>query len=124
MLRRCKYDQIFDASCTTWEKDAETNLMFLLSVQRKANKLLMQNGYLYLSDVYNMIGINPGVYDANDIRSVGWIKTIKNIKDRMLVDFGIYDLHEVLNRRFVNGYERDVILHFNVQGDVLKKGGK
>ena len=35
------------------------------------------------------------------------------------VDFGIYDINKPKNRDFVNGYERTILLDFNVDGDIL-----
>ena len=35
------------------------------------------------------------------------------------VDFGIYDTSKEANRNFVNGYERTILLDFNVDGNIL-----
>ena len=35
------------------------------------------------------------------------------------VDFGIYNIHRPESRAFVNGYERTILLDFNVDGDIL-----
>ena len=34
------------------------------------------------------------------------------------VDFGIYDINREANHDFVNGYERTIILDFNVDGNI------
>ena len=50
---------------------------------------------------------------------VGWIYDEKNPMGDNYVDFGIYDLHDDAKRRFVNGYERSILLDFNVDGNIL-----
>ena len=35
------------------------------------------------------------------------------------VDFGIMDVNRPKNRDFVNGYERAILLDFNVDGNIL-----
>lgn len=35
------------------------------------------------------------------------------------VDFGIYNTSKEANRNFVNGYERTILLDFNVDGNIL-----
>ena len=37
------------------------------------------------------------------------------------VDFGLYDLTNEAKRRFVNGYERTILLDFNVDGVIYDK---
>lgn len=110
-----EYSKFFDESCPGFTKDPEYNLMFLKDQQRYANDLLKAKGYLFLNDVYEMIGI-PRT-QAGQI--VGWIYDEKNPIGDNFVDFGIYDLHKEANRDFVNGYERVILLDFNVDGDIL-----
>lgn len=110
-----EYSKFFDESCPGFTKDPEYNLMFLKDQQRYANDLLKSKGYLFLNDVYEMLGI-PRT-QAGQI--VGWIYDEKNPIGDNFVDFGIYDLHKEANRDFVNGYERVILLDFNVDGDIL-----
>lgn len=110
-----EYSKFFDESCPGFTKDPEYNLMFLKDQQRYANDLLKSKGYLFLNDVYDMLGI-PRT-QAGQI--VGWIYDEKNPIGDNFVDFGIYDLHKEANRDFVNGYERVILLDFNVDGDIL-----
>ena len=53
-------------------------------------------------------------------QKVGWIYDKKNPTGDNYVDFGIYS-SDVAKRRFVNGYERSILLDFNVDGDILDK---
>lgn len=50
---------------------------------------------------------------------VGWIYDEKNPIGDNFVDFGIYDMHKEANRDFVNGYEKVILLDFNVDGNIL-----
>ena len=109
------YARFFDDGCTGWEKDPELNLMFLRRQQSHANDMLKARGYLFLNEVYEMLGI-PRT-KAGQI--VGWIYDEKNPIGDNFVDFGIYDINNEKNRDFVNGYERTILLDFNVDGNIL-----
>ena len=108
------YARCFDESCVGWEKDAEHNLFFLRQQQNYANDLLKSQGYLFLNDVYKMLGIP--VTQAG--QAVGWIYDEECPNGDNYVDFGIYDLCKEANRHFVNGYERSIWLDFNVDGPI------
>ena len=54
-------------------------------------------------------------------QQVGWIYDEKNPIGDNYVDFGIYDGNRERNRAFVNGYERTILLDFNVDGYILNK---
>lgn len=109
------YARFFDVGNDNWSKDPEFNLMFLKRQQDYANDKLKEQGYLFLNDVYTMIGIPKT--KAGQV--VGWVYDEKNPIGDNYVDFGIYNLHRQANRDFVNGYERTILLDFNVDGDIL-----
>lgn len=109
------YARFFDESCDAWEKDSEYNLMTLRAQQQYANNLLQAKGHLFLNEVYDMLGI-PRT-KAGQI--VGWIYDENNPVGDNYVDFGIYDVNREKNRDFVNGYERSILLDFNVDGNIL-----
>lgn len=109
------YAKFFDDGCKGWEKDPEYNLMFLRQTQQYANDKLIADGYLFLNDVYEMLGI-PRT-KAGQI--VGWVYDKKNPIGDNFVDFGIYDTNREANRDFINGYERVILLDFNVDGNIL-----
>ena len=109
------YARFFDDGCTGWTKDPEYNLMFLRDQQRYANDLLKSRGHIFLNEVYDMLGIQRTKAGA----CVGWIYDEKNPVGDNFVDFGIYDLYKERNRDFVNGYERTILLDFNVDGNIL-----
>lgn len=109
-----EYARFFDDGCTGWEKDAEMNLMFLRSQQQYANDLLRARGRLFLNEVYRMLGIP----ETKAGQVVGWVYDEEHPIGDNYVDFGIYDLNKPKNRDFVNGYERTVLLDFNVDGNI------
>ena len=84
--------------------------------QAYANEKLKAKGYLFLNDVYKMLGI-PAT-KAGQI--VGWIYDEKNPIGDNFVDFGLYDMNKPVVRDFVNGYERTILLDFNVDGNILE----
>ena len=109
-----EYAKFYDDGCSNWQKDAEHNLWFLRQQQNWANEKLKSQGYLFLNDVYDMLGIPKT--SAGQI--VGWIYDEKNPHGDNFVDFGIYDYTKEVNRDFVNGYERTILLDFNVDGPI------
>ena len=110
------YSKFFDSGCTGWTKDPEANLNFLKLQQNFANNKLQARGYLFLNEVYDMLGI-PRT-KAGQI--VGWIYDEDCPVGDNFVDFGIYEGNEAA-RRFVNGYEPTILLEFNPDGNILDK---
>lgn len=110
------YARFFDDGCLGWEKNPEMNLCFLKQTQSYANKKLQTQGYLFLNDVYEMLGIPKTA--AGQV--VGWYYDEKNPIGDNFVDFGIYDMYNERKRAFVNGLERVILLDFNVDGNILE----
>lgn len=103
------YARMFDETNTNWSKSSDYNLMFLKSQQNMFNDLLQARGHVFLNEVYDALGIprsKPGAV-------VGWM--IGPGGDNF-IDFGIFDGDNPRARDFVNGYERSIILDFNVDG--------
>lgn len=111
------YARLFDDGCLGWTKDPEYNLMFLKDQQRYANDRLKTKGCLFLNEVYDMLGIPRTKAGA----VVGWIFDEKHPNGDNFVDFGIYDMNNQKTRDFVNGYERTILLDFNVDGVIYDK---
>jgi hypothetical protein len=109
-----EYARFYDDGCTGWEKDPEYNLMFLRAQQAYANDKLKAQGYLFLNEVYDMLGIPKT--KAGQV--VGWIYNPTEPNGDNYVDFGIYDMYKENCRDFVNGYERVILLDFNVDGNI------
>ena len=109
------YARFFDESCSGWTKDPEFNLMFLRRQQDYANEKLRKRKYLFLNEVYAMVGL-PAT-KAGQI--VGWVYDEKNPVGDNYVDFNIYNGNSERARMFVNGQERSILLDFNVDGNIL-----
>lgn len=110
-------DKFYDDGCKGWSKSPEQNLFFLVQQQNYANEKLKSQGHLFLNDVYEMLGIPKTA--AGQV--AGWIYAPDNPNHNgdNYVDFGIYDVSKPKNMDFVNGYERSILLSFNVDGDIL-----
>lgn len=111
------YARFFDCGNRGWTEDPEANLIFLKQQQNYANDRLQSKGYLFLNEVYDMLGI-PRT-KAGQI--VGWIYDEDCPVGDNFVDFGIMDYRRECNRRFVNGLENVILLDFNVDGNILDK---
>ena len=117
------YAIIFDETNPYWEKDAELNKFFLQSRQAQANDKLRANGYLFLNDVYEMLGHEKT--KAGQV--VGWVYDPDSGEGDNYVDFGLYDIYTKpkyeaeAKAAFINGYERSVIIDFNVDGNIWEK---
>ena len=108
------YAKFFDEASPNWQNDPEYNLMFLKAQQQYANDLLRSRGRLFLNEVYDMLGIDRT--KAGQV--VGWTYNPENPTGDNFVDFGIYDMSKERVRAFVNGYETNILLDFNVDGNV------
>jgi hypothetical protein len=111
-----EYARFFDESSPCWEKNSEYNLMFLKAQQSYANDKLKAKGRLFLNEVYSMLGIP----ETKAGQIVGWVYDPDNPNHDgdNYVDFGIYNIYREKARDFVNGYEKAILLDFNVDGDV------
>lgn len=103
------YARFFDESCSQWSKNAEYNLMCLRSQQNYYNDMLQARGHVFLNEVYDALGIPRTEAGA----VVGWV--ISKDSDNA-IDFGIFNAESASARSFVNGYERSILLDFNVDG--------
>lgn len=108
------YARWFNETCIGWSNSSETNLTFLHMQQNYATEKLRARGYLFLNEVYDMLGM-PRT-KAGQV--VGWIFDEKNPVGDNFVDFGLYHSH---NEDFINGYEKSVLLDFNVDGMILDR---
>ena len=110
-----EFARFFDDSCSGWDEDPSYRMMFLKRQQNYANDKLKNQGYLFLNDVYEMLGFPK----TKAGQSVGWIyDEVMPLGDNF-VDFGIFNVNKVAAREFVNGYEPVILLDFNVDGNIL-----
>ena len=110
-----QYARFFDETCIGWERDAQINRAFLHNVQSFLNRKLQEQGYLYLNEAYEALGMQKS--KAGQV--VGWIydKSPNAIGDNF-IDFGLFDVHDESKRDFINGYEYSVLVDFNVDGNI------
>lgn len=111
------YSRLFYEGNPGWDPDPRFTMMFLKEQQRYANKLLKKRGYLFLNEVYKMLGfsiIPEGQY-------IGWIYDEENPIGDNRVDFGLLDTEDIDTIRFFNRDERAVLLKFNHDGNILDK---
>ena len=112
-----EFTRIFDETNCHWVKDAERNKYFILEVQAMANDKLQRQGYLFLNDVYEALGFDK----TSGGQVVGWVYDLDNPIGENCVDFGIFDeAYLKRNKRFINGYERSILLNFNHDGNILE----
>lgn len=103
------YARYFDEECPAWSEDSEYNLLFLKSQQDYCNDMLKSRGYLFLNEVYYMLGIPRTKVGC----IVGWV-----YDGCMKIDFG---LMRDRNEKFINGIDNVALLDFNVDGCILDK---
>lgn len=115
---RSDYARCFDETCYAWTKSAEDNKHFLLIQQNVANERLQRQGFLFLNDVYEMLGFQK----TGTGQIVGWLyrpEDPNHLGDNY-VSFGIFDrIDSEATRRFVNGYERSIWIEPNVDGPIV-----
>lgn len=110
-LGHSPYAKFFDELSSNWRKNADYNLMFVRTMEQNFNDLLHSRGHVFLNEVYDAFDIPHTKAGA----VVGWVRG--NGDD--FIDFGVYDLLDDTKRAFVNGYERSILLDFNVDGVIL-----
>lgn len=110
------YSIVFDDGNVGWDKDPEKTKFFLVQQQNYANEILKAKGHLFLNEVYEMLGAQL----TKAGQSVGWVYDEESPVGDNFVDFGIFDIHKPKACDFVNGYERAIILDFNVDGNILE----
>lgn len=109
------YARCFDEYCTGWRNDAEYNKSFLRQMEAWANNKLQTQGFLYLNDVYEMLGFPKTKMG----QVVGWIYGDKSTGDGY-VDFGMYEFEKEEKRDFYNAREKSIWLDFNIDGNIWK----
>lgn len=91
-----------------WSDNREYNLIFLQTVQARANEQLTRKGHVFLNEVYDMLNVPR----TSTGQLVGWVTGRPGVDDDF-VDFGIHAPHNedsIRNNRF--------LLDFNVSGVV------
>lgn len=107
------YARFFDETCANYEPgNMDYNLAYLRAQQQFANDRLRVEGYLFLSDVYEALGIKR----TKMSQTVGWVYRPENPDGDNFVDFGILETNRETED---GGYEKAILLEFNVDGPIL-----
>jgi hypothetical protein len=116
---------LFDASNPDWERSGRLNVDFLLAREKYLNQRFVANGYMFLSDVYDNLGIDPGILGPRKLhasRIIGWIYDPEDPTRDNYISFGLADkdgnLKETTMEMLRDG-ERNIWLEFNPDGDIL-----
>ena len=107
------YAKWFDETSPYFDHNADVNKMFLLVKQQHFNRKLISDGFVFLNDVYEELGI-PRTQAG---QLVGWVYDTEDPNRDCAIDFGIFDAADNV-RDFVNGFEKAVLLDFNVDGQI------
>lgn len=103
---RSDYARCYEPGCRNWVRDSSVNRVTLMSFQALANQKLRSQGYLYLNEVYDMLGIDQTLAG----HTMGWIYTKEeNPHGDNFIDFGFEKAWD-----FMSGVEASVWLDFNV----------
>lgn len=98
------------------EANADYNSFFLKAQQELANHMLRANGFLFLNDVYEMLGIDKSLAG----QAVGWVyDKEKDDHGDNYVDFGIQEVYRKRSDK-PGDYEKVFLLDFNVDGSILE----
>lgn len=97
------------------EPNEDYNRFFLDSQEQLANHMLRANGFLFLNEVYEMLGIDKSIAG----QAVGWVYD-KNTDEHgdNYVDFGIQEVYRKRSDK-PNDFEKVFLLDFNVDGGIL-----
>lgn len=113
------YARYFEQGASkAWEPSEEYNRFFLNLQQRLANEQLRAHGYLFLNDVYQMLGFDKT--KAGQI--VGWVYDPENaerLKTDNYVDFRIQEIRRS-DKNDPDGFVETILLDFNVDGPILE----
>jgi len=110
-----QYRVLFDSMVPCWTPNPEENLAYLKSMQNVLNDKFCDDGYLYLKDALNIMGISCPFPEG-----IGWWYTIGDPPwdYENYISLGIYDESIKLNRKFVNGLMPICMLSFNCMGNL------
>lgn len=109
-----EYARIYDSSNIHFKNQPVYNQVFLDCCEREANDKLRIKKFLYLNEVYDMLGFEPT--EAGQI--VGWMYD-DHRKDGY-VTFNHRNQNYESSCRFMDGECPEVILDFNVDGPITK----
>jgi len=119
------YSIIYDDTCERWQdgQNLSCQASYLEYIQAQLQQRLEDNGYLFLEDVYDALGVNKLMLDDRKLQAmkvVGWLFDAD--KHPSFISFGLRDK---LNNKTDNYYKciRDgrncFFIELNPEGDIL-----
>ena len=106
-----EYAKWFNENSVEWQRNADYNVFFLKSQQNYMNDKLKARGHVILNEVYDSLGIPRTPAGA----LVGWVMDNERDGSDNYIDFGIFEPN---NQDFINGFTKEILLDFNVDGVV------
>jgi hypothetical protein len=121
-----EYAKVWESGASAYydEGSREYNVLFLQQAQENANRILKRKGYLFLNEVYEMLGFPPTEAGTR----VGWIYDRKHkVTDPDYagdnqVDFRLTPVNGPGKAEFIDGFSPYMIIDPNVDGDITKDG--
>lgn len=85
---------MFDSTCIPWTEDRTYNLMFLGHQEVYANDLLKAKGFIFLNDVYEMLGMKKTALG----QLVGWVyeDMWSEVEFKVLGDLIIFNIDGII----------------------------
>lgn len=105
----------FDEMCPDWSPNPEETLDYLRSMELVLNRKFENDGYLYLVDALDIMGI-AAPFDEG----IGWWYEVGDPPwdYENYISMGLYNETIEVNRRFINGLSPYCILDFNCMGNL------
>ena len=113
-----EYKIIFDEGDRGWENDHFYNMCHLEAKQAYATILLTNRGYLFLNEVYDLIGHEK----TKQGQLIGWFYDPNDPTKQNHVSFGLEEFrkyYEMAVRDEAADHPAGIILHFNPDGFIL-----
>ena len=113
-----EYKIIFDEGDRGWENDHFYNMCHLEAKQAYATNLLTNRGYLFLNEVYDLIGHEK----TKQGQLIGWFYDPNDPTKQNHVSFGLEEFrkyYEMAVRDEAADHPAGIILHFNPDGYIL-----
>lgn len=112
-----QYARVFNDDSKEWRfRSVADRQVFLLNTQHWFNVKLRAEGYVFLNDVYETLGLNRvEEYEGR----IGWTYSLDRPTGDNYIDFGLFDWKEFGSKCWL-GDKDAILLDFNVDGDILK----
>lgn len=96
-----------------WDENVDICLTTLRAKQNWWNDIFRARGHIFLNEVLVDLGMAPT--QAGQV--LGW-----TFEEGKVIDFGLGDYSDPQIRRFINGRQDCLVLHFNIDGEYTPEG--